>query len=239
MDPVTTSFEERLQEIETYLDLLEHLEQQVAAGPPKIGESAITAQQQKILYSSVYLQLYNLVEATVTWCIEAVREAATAGDAWKPGDLAELVRREWVRSTARTHLELTAEHRLDSAVNLCDHLIRALPILKFSIERRSNIDDLIIQEIADRLGLQIRLTPEALKSVKQPIRDEKGPLALVKDLRNQLAHGTLSFSECGEGVTVLDLRELKKRTALYLREVIQGFRAYIERHEFLAPERRP
>ena len=64
MDPLTESFEERLQEIEVYLDLLEHLEQQVAIGPPKIGESSITTQQQKILYSSVYLQLYNLVEAT-------------------------------------------------------------------------------------------------------------------------------------------------------------------------------
>ena len=233
------SFEERLQEIEVYLDLLEHLEQQVAVGPPKIGESSITTQQQKILYSSVYIQLYNLVEATITWCIDAVCTAATENGRWKPSDLATLVRREWIRSTGRTHLELTAEHRLNSAVEVCEHLINALPLLKFSVERRNNIDDLVIQQIAERLGLQIQLSQEALRGVKQPVRDDKGPLALVKDLRNRLGHGSLSFSECGEGVTVIDLRDLKARTALYLREIIVGFRAYIDAYEYLDPARRP
>ena len=56
------SFEERLIEIESYLELLEALENQVRRGLPQFGEdgSTITVQQQKILYSSVYLQLYNL-----------------------------------------------------------------------------------------------------------------------------------------------------------------------------------
>jgi hypothetical protein len=236
---LTQPFEERLQEIESYLDLLEALERQVQIGPPKIGGSPITTQQQKILYSSVYLQLYNLVEATMTWCVEAVCDAATDNGRWLPSDLAESVRREWVRSTARTHLELNAEHRLDSAVEICDHLINALPLLKLTIERRGNVDDLVIQSVADRLGLEIKLSRDVLRGVKQPIRDDKGPLALVKDLRNRLAHGSLSFSECGDGVTVPDLRDLKQRTAQYLREVIAGFRAYIDGHEFLLPPRRP
>lgn len=239
MDPLVQSFEERLQEIEAYLDLLEHLEQQVAIGPPKLGHSSITTQQQKILYSSVYLQLYNLVEATITWCIDAVCNAATENGRWKPSDLATRVRREWIRSAARTHLELTAEHRLNGAVEICDHLINALPLLKFSVERRNNVDDLVIQQVTERLGLEMRLSQEALRSVKQPVRDDKGPLALVKDLRNQLAHGSLSFSECGEGATVPDLRDLKTRTALYLREIIAGFRTYIDGYEYLDPARRP
>jgi hypothetical protein len=236
---LTEPFEERLQEIETYLDLLDALERQVQIGPPKIGGSAITTQQQRILYSSVYLQLYNLVEATMTWCVEAVCDAATDNGRWRPSDLAESIRREWVRSTARTHLELNAEHRLDSAVEICDHLINALPLLKLTIERRGNVDDLVIQSVAERLGLEIRLSRDVLRGVKQPIRDDKGPLALVKDLRNRLAHGSLSFSECGDGVTVPDLRDLKQRTAQYLREVIAEFRAYIDGHGFLLPPRRP
>jgi len=236
---LTQPFEDRLQEIESYLELLEALERQVQEGPPKIGGSLISTQQQKILYSSVYLQLYNLVEATMTWCVEAVCLAATDNGRWIPSDLVENVRREWVRSTARTHLELTAEHRLDAAVEVCDHIISSLPLLKFSIERRGNVDDLVIKSVAERLGLDIRLSRDVLRGIKQPIRDDKGPLALVKDLRNRLAHGSLSFSECGDGVTVPDLRDLKQRTAQYLREIIAGFRAYIDAHEFLLPARRP
>lgn len=81
------AFEDRLQEIDAYLTLMDALERQIQVGPPRIGGELITAQQQKILYSSVYLQLYNLVEATATWCVEAVASAAADGGRWRPNDL--------------------------------------------------------------------------------------------------------------------------------------------------------
>ena len=59
MDTLAEVFEERLLEIETYLDLLDALDRQVQKGPPEIGGAPITVQQQRILYSAVYLQLYN------------------------------------------------------------------------------------------------------------------------------------------------------------------------------------
>src|ERR1700685_2618871 len=127
-DTLNQTFEERLQEIETYLDLLEALERQVQKGFPEIGGGAVYAQPQKILYSSVYLQLYNLVEATVTWCVDAVCAAAAHGGRWRPGDLSEALRREWVRYMARTHVDLNHENRLECAVSLCDSLIQALPV---------------------------------------------------------------------------------------------------------------
>ena len=112
MDTLTETFEERLQEIDAYLDLLDALERQVHDGPPKIGGGTITAQQQKILYSAVYLQLYNLVEATVTWCLDAVCTAAADNGRWLPGDLTSELRREWIRTKARTHVNLTEDNRL-------------------------------------------------------------------------------------------------------------------------------
>src|ERR1039458_7650761 len=241
MDQLTQTFEERLQELEVYLDLLDALERQVQQGPPRIGGAAITAQQQKILYSSVYLQLYNLVEATVTWCVEAVCAAAAEKGRWRPADLVANLRREWVRSTARTHLELNQDNRLEAACLLCDHLVQALPLIKWSVEggRRGNWDDEEIRAITTRLGCELKISTDVYKGIKQPIREDKGSLVLVRYLRNKLAHGTLSFTECGDGVTVVDLRDLKERTALYLREVVAAFCAYIDGYEFLVPARRP
>jgi MAE_28990/MAE_18760-like HEPN len=241
MDQLTQTFEERLQEIETYLDLLEVLERQVQEGPPKIGQTAITAQQQKILYSSVYLQLYNLIEATVTWCVEAVCSAVAEKGRWRPADLVEQLRREWVRSMARTHLELNKDHKLEAAVQLCDHLIQALPVMAWSVEggRRGNWDDEEIRDITARLGCDLKISTDVYKGIKRPVREEKGSLVLVRHLRNKLAHGTLSFTECGDGVTVPDLRDLKERTASYLREVVSAFRAYIDTYGFLVPASRP
>jgi hypothetical protein len=239
MASLNEAFDERLREIDTYLDFLEALERQVQTGPPKIGGAPITAEQQRILYSAVFLQLYNLVEATVHWCVDAVCEAAADGGRWRPGDLAEQLRREWVRTIARTHIEMNPENRLQAAVQLCDRLIQALPVEKWGVERRSNWDDDEIKAITDRLGLELRISPQVYSGVKRPFRDDKGPLALVKYLRNRLAHGSLSFGECGDGITVNELRDLKQRTSDYLREVVAAFRQYLDEHHFLVPDRRP
>jgi hypothetical protein len=230
-----------LQEIETYLALLDVLEKEAAQGAPRIGSVSITAQQQKILYSSVYLQLYNLVEATVTWCVEAVCAAAADGGKWVPADLTETVRKEWVRATAKTHTEMTPENRLAKAVAMSERLVQALPVIswKMEVSGGGNWDDEDIRKLTQRLGCQLQISQQVYSDIKRPIKDNKGALVLVKDLRNRLAHGTLSFSECGEGVTVPDLVDLKERTAKYLREVVAAFTSFINSQEFLAPHKRP
>jgi hypothetical protein len=241
VDPLTQAFEERIQEIDAYLELLEAVERQVREGPPRIGGASITAQQQRILYSSLYLQLYNLVEATATWCIDAVSVAAANGGRWRPGDLSERLRREWVRATARTHVDLNVDNRLSTALEFCDRLIQGLPVSDWSIEKGGggNWDDLEIEEITDRLGLELRISRPVLTGIKRRIREDKGALVLVRFLRNELAHGNLSFAECGDGVTVTDLRDIKNRAADYLREVVKAFREYIDGFKFLLPGRRP
>ena len=234
-------FEERLQEIESYLDLLDQVDKQVQEGLPRIGKEGnpVSVQQQQILYSSVYLQLYNLIEATVSLCIEGLREAILAMNL-QPKDLTAELRREWVRSTARTHIDLGSEKRLASALHLCDHLVQALPISEFIVKSGGgNWDDSAIERIAGRLGLLLRVDEEVKRNIKQRFKNDQGALAFIKNLRNDLAHGKVSFAECGRGVTVRDLRRLKELTASYLREVISCFQATISGYEFLVPERRP
>lgn len=236
-------FQDRLAEVEAYLEFLSIMEFQAQQGPPRIEGSikTITTQQQRILYASVYLQLYNLVEATMSLCIEAVSEAAKKNAQWKPSDLSESMRREWVRITARTHIELTPDKRLESALSLCEHLVASLPINAFDIEKGGggNWDDSEIEAFSKRLGFQLNVSKPVYSAIKQPFRDDLGPLALVKQLRNRLAHGSISFAQCAEDVTVGRLIDLKDRTVNYLREVVDCFSRYIERSEYLLPERRP
>jgi len=243
MEPLQEAFEERLREIDSYLELLEIIERQVQSGPPRItgDDTRITAEQQKILYSAVYLQLYSLVEATITRCVEAVCAATSAaGEGWKPGDLSERIRTEWVRFVARTHEDLTHDNRLGSALKMFDALVNAAPVSDFKIERGGgNWDDGQIEGISRRLGLELRISDTVRVGVKRHIRDDKGALALIRHLRNSLAHGSISFVECGDGATVGDLRNLKEATTAYLREVVASFAAWIAAHEYLLPEKRP
>lgn len=239
---LSTFFEERLGEIADYLDLLTELEGVAQSGPPRIkgAGSAVSTSQQKILYSSVYLQLYNLVEATVSRSVEAIADAANNGS-WRPEDLNENMRREWVRSAARTHVALTPDKRLSTAVTVCDHLIGSLPLSTFSIELGGggNWDDEAIESISKRLGCQLLIEATTRTAVKRSMRNGVGALKLVKNLRNELAHGSLSFTECADGVTVSELRTVMEAVAQYLREAIACFSAYIELFDFLLPDRRP
>lgn len=243
MSALVNGFQERLAEVEAYLEFLSTMEARAQHGPPRLegAEHPISAQQQRILYSSVYLQLYNLVESTMSRCIEAVTEAATASNRWMPSDLSQALRREWVRAMARTHEELTPDRRLESVLRLCDHLVAALPVAEFTLDKGGggNWDDQAIEAISMRLGFQLVVSEPVYSAVKRRFQDDLGPLALVKQLRNRLAHGSISFAQCAENVTVARLIELKDKTVDYLREVVNCFNAYLDTFEYLLPERRP
>jgi hypothetical protein len=242
MAQLRSAFDERLGEIETYLELLEGVEREIRSGAPRLGGSGpiITARQQRILYSSVYLQLYNLVESTITKCLDAVCAAAMNGGRWRPHDLAAELRKEWVRFTARTHIALTDEHRLRHALELVEQLVQALPVKRLRVDTGGGSwDDTQIENVATRIGLPLQISQSVSEGVKRKIRDDKGALALIAGLRNNLAHGSLSFAECGEGVLVEDLRDLKEKISSYLGEVVDAFDNWIASYEFLIQGSRP
>jgi hypothetical protein len=241
MEELGVAFRERQAEIEAYLSLLENIEREAQSGPPRIGTAPITAQQQRILYSGVFLQLYNLVEATVVRCLDGVTDAALKQKAWAPGDLTLELRREWVRVMARTHVDMNYENRLQSALSLCDHLVQALPVQGFVVEKGGggNWDDEAIERIVNRLGFALQVRPDVYSAVKRKFRDDLGCLQLVKKFRNQLAHGSISFEQCGENVTVGELRDMTGRTVSYLSDVVTAFRSYIDGHGFITEAKRP
>lgn len=245
MSDFVGAFNERLQEVDSYLELLAALEQAMQRGTPRIVDLGdhnfiITVQQQRILYSSVYLQLYNLVESTINQCVDAVSSAIVESSCF-PVDLSDNLRREWVRFAARTHADLTYEKRLDSALRLCEHLVRSRPVADFKIEKGGggNWDDEEIESMSKRLEVSLKITSDVYSNIKRGFRGAKRPLSFIKDLRNNLAHGTISFAECGEGMTVQDLRDLRDYTVLYLKEVVQAFKLSIDERNFLSPARRP
>ena len=224
-------FEERFAEIEAYLAFLQNIEEAAREGTPRLRgtDAAITTDQKKILNSSLYLQLYNLVEATVLRCLDAVVGAVERAER-SPGELSIELRTEWVRSIARTHVDLNPEKRLQAALELCEQLVQQMPVKGFLIDPGGggNWDDIAIHKICERVGCGLTISPDVARAAKQPIRDGMGALKLVKDRRNSLAHGSLSFVDCSDGVTVGELRVLTAAVGDYLREAVESFVTFIE-----------
>tara|TARA_R110002072_G_scaffold302978_1_gene490663 strand:+ start:89999 stop:90736 length:738 start_codon:yes stop_codon:yes gene_type:complete len=237
----TTPFEDRVAEIENYISLLQAVELDAQSGPPEIGSSAITTCQQRMLYSSVYLHLYNLVEATATWCTSAVAEATANGGLWNVGQLDSTIRREWVRTNLRTHTDLNPTNRLNCAFEVFEGILNGDPIGQWGIEQGGggNWDDGAIEDVSERVGCVLTITAAIYNAAKRPFRNDKNALQYVKDLRNKLAHGSISFEQSGENVTVQDLIDLKNRTVDYLREVVQSFKNYIDGFMYLDSTVRP
>lgn len=236
MERPSEGLEERLREVEAYLGFLRSIEKVTKSGPPRLVgcEEPITAEQQRILYSSVYLQLYNAVEATITRCLDFVTIATLDHRKPKPGELSERLKRVWVQEIARTHIDLTPANRLDSALLLCNHLVEQLPVSSFKISKGAgNWDDTQIEEITKRLGCTLAVPQDAFKAAKRPFRNDKNALGLIKSLRNQLAHGEISFAQCSEGVTVEELERLTNLTAEYLKGVAISFETYVASNGFM------
>lgn len=235
-------FNERIAELRDYLALLRAIEIESQTGTPRLEQtqSPISVSQQRILSSSVYLQLYNLTEAMVTRCLEALADSFNEGH-WQPADLELKLRQEWVRHIARTHVDMAPESRLRNAMKMCEHLVDSLPIQGFKIEAGGggSWDDEAIYKLSDRVGCMLSLDEATRSAVKRPVRDGLGALKLVKNRRNGLAHGSLSFIDCADGVGVAELTDITDSTEAYLRVVIASFASFIDTHSFLVEARRP
>ena len=236
MDTLKDALDERVSEIDAYLVLLDDIDKKVIQAPPRgeNSELSVTSTQQRMLYSAVYLQLYNLVESTVTACFDAIADAI-AEDECTPGGLSEKLRREWVRFIARTHVDLNFENRLEAAWALCSALVQDIPVdseFRISGGGSGNWDDKQIEKTADRLGILLGISQGVKESIKRPFRNDQGALSYIKNTRNNLAHGSVSFVECSQNDTISDLRDLANITFRYLDEVVVVFQTYIQSREF-------
>ena len=69
-----------------------------------------------------------------------------------------------------------------------------------------------------------------------PVQESRGGIVLedIKKKRNNLAHGSISFVECGRDYSVLRLSEIKQEAVLFLRAVLEGMQEYYDNQQYLA-----
>lgn len=63
-------------------------------------------------------------------------------------------------------------------------------------------------------------------------------LVEIKNKRNDLAHGTISFSECGRDITINDLLTSFNEASAYLETILDNIKDYLLAEDYLAPPQR-
>jgi len=243
MIDVLQEFKERVGEIDAYLEFLSYCDAQLRDSLPRVGKTpvVISSMQQRVLHSSVYVQLYNLVESTINKCIESVWQAIHEGK-WKPSDLSDKLRLEWISQKTKKNKILSHQDKLDNIImDLLNHFIGGSPVGELQMGKwgRGNYDDKKICLLAKKLGCKLNIREDYKENIKRHVKNDWGPLKLIVEYRNDLAHGKISFAECGANVTVEDLRKITEDTANYLKEVVISFQLFVSSYEFLNSSSRP
>lgn len=86
-----------------------------------------------------------------------------------------------------------------------------------------NIDGRKIREFSTKYGFSDRTHRNANNGNK---------LHQVKTQRNNLAHGNISFAECGRNYSVEQLSKTKKEVIMYLRNILRNIQKYLDERKY-------
>ncbi|HHV17388.1 MAG TPA: hypothetical protein GXZ27_00790, partial [Thermoanaerobacterales bacterium] len=113
------------------------------------------------------------------------------------------------------------------AKDIVDSIINSdvIKLDRRAIGNAGNLDSKIIRSICKNHGIKFSLSSEAKGGNK---------LYTVKNKRNNLAHGSQSFSECGGEYTLNDLNEIKNQTYIFLSDILSSMEDYYNNKLYLA-----
>jgi hypothetical protein len=219
MDNTKSLFNDRISEIEFYFSILQKTDNGIINLPrPEI------IQLERILKSNFILMLYNFVEASV---VSGLLEIYSS------------LKNESRSYTAlRNELQiLWSNHEIDQIYTsrsgkpsyekrvqeIIKHILSNQPITfkKEMVKISGNLDANMIKKLCDKHG------------IKNNAFDNKDYLKIVKDKRNNLAHGDESFGDCSKDFTVRDLEVIKNTVINFIQDILSGMQEYYDQKLYL------
>lgn len=212
-------FQDRVAEIEAYFAFIDRLDVgDVLLTHRDRLASAYTSSEQndlvRTLKASAFLLLYNLMESTVVNAIEAIfDEFSTKNVSYD--SCCQQVRRVVLGNLMQHNPTEILPNLSNLATDVVTKTFKKKKIVS------GNVDARRIKDMADEYGFA------------HPAADGRHLLS-VKSNRNDLAHGSKSFSEVGRDHTVAELVEIKNKVVTYLSAMMNNVAAYITNQQYLS-----
>lgn len=225
MQTTIDTFNKRVSEITLYYDALKSLydEKKQKNNCQKYCEDDFL----KILKANALLMIYNLVESAIMGGITEIYD-----DLQQQGVTYRQVRSEiqqiWFTFKFNQAYDKTAHYNAykDKAVEIINSILsdEILMLDRKAINVSGNLDAKKIIRICKDHGIYCQIDPNC-----------KGGYVLedIKTRRNELAHGTLSFVECGRDYTIEDLEKIKAQTILFLEGILNSMQDYYTKQLYL------
>lgn len=226
MITVTADFEKRVREIDVYFRHLEAIEEKEGRLSVVTARGRILKNNDpelvKVLKANLFLLLYNLVESSVRQSLNEVFDAITS-EQMSYSEASDHVKKIWINEGHRKFANKSAEQIFNSLASLAQDRVEIE--FRDGIIAGGNIDGRKVRNFSEVYGFSCAVHRNANDGVK---------LYEVKKHRNDLAHGLVSFSECGRNYTVSDLRQTKHEVVMYLRGILRNISRYLDGKKFRA-----
>ncbi|UOQ74094.1 MAE_28990/MAE_18760 family HEPN-like nuclease [Hymenobacter cellulosilyticus] len=241
MKETKDDFNKRKSEIEKYFSLLEILDEDNIninyENKSGIHKIEIDTETIKILKANGYLLIYNLLEATCRNFLIAILKAIQEKNL-PINSLSEKTQALWLKQKAKGLndpyiKDKTIELRLHSLVKeIIDEtkiefkeiILRAKEDDKDLFQLSGNIDAENIRILADTYGFNSKVGGE---------KEKAGAILVdIRRMRNRLAHGRITFAECGKDLSVAQIIGYKNNAISYIEGILNNIEQYINDEGF-------
>jgi len=188
----------------------------------KVENFVLSRDLVKTFRANGYLLLYNLVESTMTNAIDAIHQIFQSKNLNFDDlrvEVQQVILKNFRNAALNESMVLNKTHPIQIAMLRMGYSKKNL----FS----GNVDARSIRDTAKIYGFDIAQHDTSLS--RDGLR-----LVNVKEKRNQLAHGKISFEECGHETSHDELIAIANETVSYLKAVLMGIEVYITQQAYLA-----
>jgi hypothetical protein len=229
---VFDEFQERVEETNKYFDFITIVESHNSTiADLKSDGSLIDVYKfdldlTRILKANAFLLLYNLVESTViNGIFEIFNSIKNEGVSYQK--ISTELKKVWLEMKLNYDKKIAKETMVNQIILLFEDImdLAIVEIEKKQIKFQGNLDADRIFTLAKMYGITNHPTyrqdtiGEAFKEIRLK--------------RNSLAHGDLTFKECGKDFTIQQITEYKNHIVGYLDLTLKNIEVYITNKEFL------
>lgn len=182
----------------------------------------------KILKANGFLLLYNLVESSIKKALLAIIQAIDNDDEIITlQKLTDVLKKLWISQNISNFKNANDQTLFklieDITANVLDDLAISFEEKYIKKELSGNVDVGKIKEIADKYGFS---------SVISVIGKEYA-LKDIKDNRNKLSHGNITFAECGRFYSIQEMIKYKNDTIDYMQDILRNIEEFIVNRGYL------
>lgn len=220
MQAVFGMFDERIKEINLYFDAIKELDNIKVNDVSK--NKYFNKEFIKILKANTLIMIYNLVESTVMGSIQEVY------DKLKSEDITYAIARKEIKDIWFSYKFNQVYDQLahfnsykEKALEIVNSILlgETIELDKKATSISGNIDAQKIRNLCSEHGITFKVDKSCHGGMV---------LETVKNKRNELAHGTLSFAECGRDYTIGELESIKSETITFLSGFLNGIKKYYD-----------